>query len=494
MKTSLIGIAAFCALLAPAFGVQTAHATPQIAVRSADACDTCHVEPIEWQNPELEFRKCSLNCSTCHVIPTGAGMRNESGLYYGRVTLPMFLKWEPSAIYQPPILDAEAPEMRGDSGSQPSGESGSQPSGDSGSQPSLASGSQPSRDSGSRPGGDSVSQPTLRTSAPAAGTKDRFGGIEPSPDLQVGADYRGMAYFPNAPGEESAVFPMELDLELAYRPYNPRQQNEGRVTVYAAPGFLGARDAESYDSTADRLFLREYWAMYHDLPYQFYARVGRFLPAFGWKTDDHTTSTRQVQSFLGSPFDHERQVTGAELGINPNYLFAHFSVFNASNDWKAPIRPEDGYGMAVHAGYRDLPWQAAGSMMVGRREGNDQQMLGANGAINLRPWGGPPLSYLTEYMINRQAPKKGEASTGLAVWHELNYLLRDGLNLKTRYEWRDANVDNAKDTAHRMVFGLEYHVVRYVEIIAQYRHNWQIAEERFSPTLDEGLLQLHLWY
>ena len=96
--------AALCVLL---LWTSFAGATPQIAVRSADNCGTCHVDPIDWENPALDQRKCSLNCTTCHVVPTGGGMRNESGLYYGQVTLPTWLKRDvPPVEYHRPALDA----------------------------------------------------------------------------------------------------------------------------------------------------------------------------------------------------------------------------------------------------------------------------------------------------------------------------------------------------------------------------------------------------
>jgi len=455
--------AALCALL---LSPGLASATPQIAVRSADSCGTCHVDPIDWENPALDQRKCSLNCTTCHVVPTGGGMRNESGLYYGQVTLPTWLKREvPPVEYHRPVI--EAPTTQPDA-------AGSQPD---------AAGSQPA----------APAEAPLRAVVPQAGTAERYAGIEPFPFFQVGADVRFMAYFPNEPTAEAAFFPMETDLQLALRPYNPRALNQGRLTLYASPAALGARDPDNIDPE-DRLFVREYFAMYHDLPYQIYARAGRFLPAFGWKLDDHTAFIREGQAFMGAPFDHEREVTGVELGVNPNYFFAHLSAFNASGDWKRPVDADAGWGTALHAGWRDLPWHLAGSLMLGGSERLSQQMVGASWAVDLAPLGWFPLSYLGEYDLNRSTAKGGAPRTGLVAFHELNYLVHDGVNVKSRYEWQDSDIDAAYDSRHRAVVGVEWHAVRHLEVIAQYRHNWAYAEERWSAESDDMFLQLHGWY
>ena len=66
-----------------------AAATPLYAVRSPNRCDTCHVEPVDWANPAVKDRKCSLDCTICHVSPTGGGLRTPSGQYYGREVLPV---------------------------------------------------------------------------------------------------------------------------------------------------------------------------------------------------------------------------------------------------------------------------------------------------------------------------------------------------------------------------------------------------------------------
>ena len=241
--------------------------------------------------------------------------------------------------------------------------------------------------------------------------------------------------------------------------------------------------------------------MYHDLPYQMYARVGRFLPAHGWRTDDHTPFIRQGQMIFGSPFDHERQVTGLEVGLNPNYPYLHLSIFNPANDWDKPIDFDNGFGTAISAGYRELGWHAGGSVIYGNRgeldgaPGMDQVAVSAQWAANLYVLTDIiPLIYMGEFHVNNMIPETGRNTTGLSAFHELGWLIIEGLNTTLRYDWADSDIELMYDSMHRLSFGFEWYPVQFLEVVARYRHNWRHTDDRFSAGKDEILLMLHGWY
>ncbi len=564
------------ALLAGLFvllAASAAYALPQFAVRSARACDTCHVDPTGWVDPEVKLRKCSLNCNTCHVSPSGAGLRNESGIYYGRQTLPMFGDRPADNVYQPVTLAAPANASRPTSqpaGAAPASQPASQPAGSAPASQPMAAASQPAgaapasqpMAAASQPGapasqpmaaasqpagGAPASQPMAAGSQPAGaapasqpagpprgpdksisypmyvaapGTAGRYGGIEPHPTFQIGADVRMMLYAPvdaddpRAPAPEASFFPMQADLYLAARPYNPAQLNEGRLTLLLNTGFLGSR-GEQFDGMGDRFFVREYFAMYHDLPYQVYARAGRFLPAWGWRTDDHTPFVRQGQVIFEQPFDHERQVTGVEIGINPNYFYGHFSLFNApdfpmtvenfSEEGVDPFFTADGaYGAALAAGWRDLAWHAGGALIYGNRGAigdpdvkYDQVALSAEWALNVDVIAGEldlPLTYIGQYTVNHRAVDGERSTTGLAAMHQVDYLITRGISAMMRYDWADSDVEVAFDSRHRLQLGFDIHPYTYLELNVRYRHNWTNTEERASIGGDDLVFIVHGWY
>ena len=486
---------ALVAVLLPA----SSFALPQYAVRSARACDTCHVEPTGWTDPDVSERKCTLDCNGCHVSPGGGGMRTASGRYYGYQVLPMWGDRPADNAY-------EAPKLMGTPSSQPAAVPSSQPAaavpssqpaGVAASQPAVVAASQPT------PGGQ-----TVMVAAP--GTAGRYGGIETNPQFQIGADVRSMIYkpFEDHPFAEDvdgafAIFPMQLDIHLAARPYNPPALNVGRLTLLATAGVEGKRVDPDTD-THHRIFLKEYWAMYHDLPYQLYARLGRFMPIHGWRVDDHTFFTRQSQAFLGAPFDMERQVTGLEVGVNPNYLYANLSVFNPTvpnlkffgdQSFESPIDTDAGLGTALAVGYRDLFWQAGASGVFGRANELNQLMVSLQAALNFEVmWSWLPLIYLGEFQVNNRDTTPDESNTGLSAFHELGWMIMTGLNSKLRYEWIDQSTDFKFDTAHRATVGLEFHPYTWTTAALYYRHNWTNNEERFEFATDEAFLQLHFWY
>lgn len=425
---------------------EVARALPQFSVRSSRMCSNCHIAPTGWDNPDVSERKCSLGCGTCHVNPTGGGMRAVGGRFYGREILAMFGD-RPSLRVPPPKTPA------------------------------------------SRPAGDS--QPELQDdyAVPTAGSSERYGYIDSMPWIQVGADVRMMLY--GRDDESLAVFPMQADLYVAGSPYNPEKLNEGRLTLLVNAGFRGSR-AEEFDGFIDRAFVREWWALAHDWPYQAYAKVGRFMPAFGWRLDDHSAFIRQEQSFGA-----ERQVTGVEVGLNPNYLYAHASLFNPASAWDKPIDKDAGIGTALSAGYRELLWQAGGSFMFESRDDASELWAGANWSINLHDardfhrfkgldW--IPLIYMGQFDYRRRSPADGgRVVNGLTAFHELDFLILEGLNFKARYDWQDPDLDLRDDHRHRYTVGLEFHPYTFIEVIAQYRRNVLATGDDFN----EAFLQLH---
>ncbi|MEL6186048.1 MAG: hypothetical protein AAFU79_15595, partial [Myxococcota bacterium] len=333
------------------------------------------------------------------------------------------------------------------------------------------------------------------------GSSARYGGIDPRPWVQVGADFRALGYFPADPNVNVSFFPMQTDIYLAGTPYNPDAINQGRLTFLVNGGILGRREGD-VSTIVDRMFLREWYALFYDLPYQIYAKVGQFIPAYGWRLDDHTAFIRQ-----NNTFNNERQVTGIEVGINPNYPYAHLSVyipgppanriFSTRNQF-AVIDGSDGFGSALSAGWRDLGFHLGGSVLFETRDVGNEFMVGANWGFNFHhpehPW--PkiptflPIIYLGEFDFRKQAPEGSRDVDSLSAFHEVNVVFLEGLFGQVKYDWIDPDLLVRDDELHRLTFGVQVFPITYMELNLQARLNLEPNDQNNN----EFLAQLHLFY
>jgi hypothetical protein len=271
-----------------------ASATPLYAARAGRMCDNCHTDPTGWPNPELAARKCNLSCMGCHVDPSGGALRTVSGRFYGESTLPLALASHRG--YRDQGGGALGLSLDGERRNRA---------------PELAWG---------RPFGGPA--------AMAFGA-DRYAGLNADPLFQLGIDARLASWIT---GDSASVFPMQADLHAALRPIP-------HLTLFTTAGVLA--ESRGFGATAERetvFAVKDAWAMVHQLPYMGYVRAGRFVPAFGTRTEDHTSPIRRDFGLdLSSRF---ARVTGVEVGAAPNYPILQASLFrpNAAEGFVSGIR------------------------------------------------------------------------------------------------------------------------------------------------------------
>lgn len=421
-----------------------ASATPFHAVNSASACATCHVEPVGWNNPDSIWdRDCTLDCSGCHVSPTGGGLRTPYGRFYGRETL---ATWggRPSEFADPMRFAREGEPTEGTY--------------------SLWDGFD------GWWGGD-VDHRTI---------EDRLGNIDPDPTWAAGFDVRSMLVVPTTQTDDRdvAAFPMELQGYLAAHPLE-------NLTAYLDLGVQGSADryeASGFDAQ-EQIWLREFFVMVDDLPGNTYARLGRFAPPFGWRVPDHTAFTRDATGF-----DQFRQVYGAEVGFSPNEWWANASgYYQGVDDWPGERTLPHGFGYTGQGGYKGLGFTLGATVHVfegedGYRERAGGGMLG----LNL-----DPVAYIGELDVYHTELAEGGDATGFIAMHEVQlYDLLRGFRPRVRYEWVDGNVEFRDDHLHRLQLGAEWFPLHWWSLDLSYR-------TQLGPGLDpkaEVLFQMHLQY
>lgn len=437
-----------------------AQALPLFSAREGRTCDNCHTDPTGWTNPELAARKCNMSCLNCHLDPGGGGLRNVSGRFYGESTLPMLLAshrgWKDWGrhLFDLPMDGARMNRA-----------------------PELAWGT---------PLGGS---PTM------ALDPKRYAGLQSDPVVQVGVDARLAAWLT---GEAANVFPMQLDTHLALHPFR-------HFTAFATGGVLAR--AKGFQATAERetfFAVKDASLMLHQLPYMSYLRVGRFIPPFGTRLDDHTSFIRRENELDGALL-HSR-VVGAEVGMAPNYPYLHAAVFRPNgkdlldagdpkNEEIPPFLGVDGWGAALSAGWRDLGWSLGASGMLRSRDlkdGGDTSTLGLVGSYN--PWfynDKVPLTLMGEYNVGyRQREGSGAEALYQAAYAELDWLPVNGLNLRLKYDFTDPDGEVGEDHIHRGGTGFDWYVVPNVALTGQVRLAVPAGGGELSP---DGLFILRGW-
>jgi len=233
------------------------------------------------------------------------------------------------------------------------------------------------------------------------------------------------------------------------------------------------------------------------LPYQGHAKAGRFTPSYGLRLDDHTSRIRREFELDGSL--PETRVTGVEAGIAPNYPFIQASVFRSTSQerkteaWNI-FDTDDGWGVAVNAGWRDEGWTAAMSAMTRRRpliEGGDADTYGFYGVFNAwYYWPHLPLTWQFEYDRGDYQTASGRLADHFAFYQEVDWLLYNGFNLVLAHDWGDPDLDIHDDESHRGQFGFQFTPYPGVTLDARVR---ALVPTGAGGSDADLFLQLHLW-
>jgi hypothetical protein len=458
---SFVLLGLVCLTLAAAcFGwASPAAATPMYSVSSAHACNTCHVEPTGWLNPDKADRRCTLDCQGCHVNPSGGGMRTPLGSFYGEEVLPMF---------------------------------------------------------GPRPGERANPARFLREGEPSEGgfdmfgawnggwwpgevqhreIPDRYGDIDPAPRYQVGTDIRIMnvtteetkpSGLERGTAAESATFPMEFEVYGAYHPAS-------NVTAYLDLGVQGQKllpDGETYASAAEkRAWVRETFVMLHDLPGSQYVRAGRFFQPYGWRIPDHTAYTRR-----DTGFDQNRQAFGVEWGHAYYESWSNVMLWHEGvESWPGELKTNfEENGVTAQGGWRGMNYTAGGTVHYGKRAADDTVEFAAGPMWALSLF---PLIYMGELDYSsdtRNQSESGATVKQLAAFHELQWHGSRGISPKFRYEWEDPDLALTENAKSRLMGGVEFNPYAGLQFDILYRY--ETSENPKVSDKGQWLSQVHMFY
>jgi hypothetical protein len=446
-------------------------ATALYAARESRACDSCHLDPSSWKNPRVADRKCTLSCQSCHVDPAGAGMRNVSGRFLGRSTLPMIATSpRPTRDWDRELLPALRRRDKATTYTD------SLPPSPTDFEASRAFAPR-DRWAWGHPAG-SASRWSM--------FEGRYGRLRADPLLRVGWDVRLAALLTKG----TLAFPMQVDVPVLVHPVE-------HVSFLVNTGARGRRSgvADALDD-ASTPYLREAFVLVHELPWLAYAKAGRFVPDFGLRLDDHTAQIRRAFELDGAV--PQARVSGVEVGVNPNYPYLRASWFRSTSKLRDPDRfdvfdADEGWGTAVNVGFRELLWGVGASALARRRplsEGGDATTFGAYAILN--PWfwrRDVPLTWQAEGDVGQWTRHSGRTTRQAVFYQELDWSCANGVNLLLAHDWADPDREVADDDLMRFSGGLQLIPIPGVTLDARAR----LLLPPHASAGSDVFLQLHLW-
>ncbi len=305
-----------------------------------------------------------------------------------------------------------------------------------------------------------------------------------SPNIDVGLDVRTLFFF-DQQNRTSSTLQMQGDLYFDIR------LNKW-VRIYLDKGLYNGFEA---------------FALAKVLPWDGYVKAGKFMPAYGTRTDDHNAFIRggpygggpfSAQfgplSAVGYPtglrFGERSEDTGLELGFAPAMFTFNVGVFNGTPG--AGLNGITGSKEKAFAVRGDATFKlpmtnvtVGGSVYQGPVAGATHLYRGAFGSVTVAE------RYTLHSEVDMiEVDRPGPNISGLMVWNELNVLVTQGIDLKLGYEFYDPDVDLKNGSFSRAVVGAEFFVLSGVELRPMYRIN---LEDPTDVSNNEFQMMLHLF-
>jgi len=305
------------------------------------------------------------------------------------------------------------------------------------------------------------------------GNEDWDGYI--SDHLQIGGDFRlqGVQYNDSDSTRKSAFFPMQADI-YSYLKLN---NNAGVFTK------IGVRGSNSLST--------EYWALVRNLPQNAWLRIGRTLPNYGLRVDDHTSFIRGgnfSRTLLG--LEKEGLVFGPYL--NPPAILELGVPMFGGLQWTSSI------GTGIVKSNEELNNLSAQFNYIGNINDNISYMGGFSymqednfNMVGIS--GGLSFGDFTYTFEADQAENWIEGYTSLALYDEIVWEIIQGIHLMGKYDYFDPKTDLQTGSVSRYTFGAEIYPLNIMGIKLQARFN-QIDLGNASTQEPEYLIQTHFWF
>jgi hypothetical protein len=294
-----------------------------------------------------------------------------------------------------------------------------------------------------------------------------------SETVSIGADVRTLYYYQQVPdtgtavagANQNAFWQMQGDVYLNLRLAR-------NVQVYLDKGLYGGF---------------EVFGLVKVLPEDGYIKVGKFVPNYGLKLDDHRAYVRQYTGFSQEFGRPER--TGGEVGISPGPVTVTAGFYNAADGFGAGTGNQKSVLGRVEGMFRtgeEMSVGVGGNIFTSKSaSGVRTTLLGGFGLYSYQD-----LTLLGEADLIR-TKTGGFTTSGMVLTLEAGYVVTPGLDLKVGYDFYDPDVDILSGAVSRYSLGLEFFPISGVEVRPVYRI---VKDEPDEISNDEFQFLIHFYF
>jgi hypothetical protein len=270
--------------------------------------------------------------------------------------------------------------------------------------------------------------------------------------VSVGADFRTLFFYQQIPDTGStgtgstsrnAFWQMEGDVYLNFRLAK-------RVNIYLDKGLYNGF---------------EIFGLLAVLPANGFIKIGKFLPNFGTKLDDHTA---YIRNYTGFSAERSRpELTGGEVGFSPGPVTITGGFYNAADGFGSGVGNQKAFlarAEGVFKASEDINIVVGGNVFTKEvAGGNRTTLFGGMGSVSYRDL---TIFGEADLMENKVG---GTKTTGIVTYMEANYVVTPGLDVKFAWDFYDPDKDLKTGAVSRYSFGFEFFPISGVEMRPLYR-------------------------
>jgi hypothetical protein len=204
-------------------------------------------------------------------------------------------------------------------------------------------------------------------------------------------------------------------------------------------------------------------------------KVGKFVPNYGLKLDDHRAYVRQFTGFSAEvdPSRSSFVLTGGEVGFAPGPINITGGIYNATDGFGAGTGNNKallGRAEGMFKASEDFNIGIGGNVFTKKNEGGTRTTIfGGFGSLCYQN-----ITILGELdIIQHKASSNiflgGTKLTELVTFVEIDYVVTPGLDLKIGYDFYDPNKDFKTGSMSKYSIGLEFFPISGVELRPIYR-------------------------